>query len=192
MRRRETNASPKVRSAHECRLLVRRSRRHDAICEPKQGPAGAAVAYDPAVSESDPEQIARRVQAYGERVANGDLEGIADLFVRGAVSGDAHPTPVAGRAAVLELYRNTLATGGPPRRLRVSTTDLDIAIDGDTATCNSRFTVLAPGSDDTPLFAGRYADRFARIDGRWEFTHRHVHLDATNTDAVARVGINLD
>ncbi len=141
------------------------------------------------------EQITARVLAYGRFVAQGDLEGIADLFVHGAVSGDAHPDPVAGRAAVLELYRATLAYDGTPSRLRVSTTDLKIDLDdhAGTATCMSTFTVRAPGSTDAdaPLFLGRYADAFALIDGRWEFTRRHVHLDMTDEDAVRREGVNL-
>ncbi len=141
------------------------------------------------------EQITERVLAYGTFVAQGDLEGIADLFVHGAVSGDAHPDPAVGRAAVLELYRATLAADGTDRRLRVTTTNLKIDIDDDagTATCMSTFTVRAPGSTDAdaPLFLGRYADAFALIDGRWEFTRRHVHLDMTDEDAVRREGVNL-
>ena len=141
------------------------------------------------------EQITACVLAYGTFVAQGDLDGVADLFVHGAVSGDAHPDPVFGRDAVRELYRATLANDGTERRLRVATTDLQITIDeqAGTASCTSTFIVHAPGAadDDEPLFLGRYADTFALIDGRWEFTRRHVHLDTTNDDAVQRAGVNL-
>ena len=141
------------------------------------------------------DQISERVRAYGTFVAQGNLEGIADLFVHGAVSGDAHPEPVSGRAAVLELYRSTLASDGSPSRLRVATnvTKIDIDHAAGNATCESTFNVRGPGSadDEEPLFLGRYADAFALIDGRWEFTRRHVHLDMTNEEAVRREGVNL-
>lgn len=144
---------------------------------------------------SDVAQITERVQAYGAFVAQGELDRIADLFVHGSVSGDAHPEPAVGRVAVRELYQATLATDGSPRRLRVTTSDLQISggTDTDTAACASRFEVRAPGAaaTDAPLFVGRYADRFARIDGRWEFVHRHVHLDATDEEGVRRAGVNL-
>ena len=140
--------------------------------------------------------IERLVHAYTERVACGDLEGIADLFVHGGVSGDAHPEPAVGRAAVLELYRSTLSSGGDgPRRLRVVTTDLQVDIDesAGTATCTSRFTVFPsdPTVTDTVLFVGRYLDEFACFDGAWAFTRRHVALDVTNHEAVDREGVHL-
>jgi ketosteroid isomerase-like protein len=176
------------------RALVFRGATDAQLADP-DGTALQVTAPDAGRStdESDIEQITERVLAYGKFVARGDLEGIADLFVHGGVSGDAHPEPAVGRAAVLELYRTTLATGGTERRLRVATTDLEIDIDAGTATCMSTFTVRPPGSTDeaAPIFVGRYADTFARIDGRWEFTRRHVHLDMTDDEAVRREGVNL-
>jgi hypothetical protein len=147
-------------------------------------------------ASSDVAAIERLVHAYTERVAQGDLEGIADLFVHGGVSGDAHPEPAMGRDAVLELYRTTLSSRGDgPRRLRVVTTDLDVRIDeaAGTATCTSRFTVFPsdPTITDTVLFVGRYLDQFALFDGTWAFTRRHVALDVTNQDAVDREGVHL-
>ena len=145
---------------------------------------------------SDAATIAQLVHAYTDLVAEGDLDGIADLFVHGAVSGDAHPEPAVGRAAVFELYRATLAsTADGPRRLRVATTDLDIDIDqaAGTATCVSRFTVRPSDTNDadTVLFIGRYLDAFARFDDMWAFTRRHVALDVTNHEAVNREGVHL-
>lgn len=141
------------------------------------------------------EQITERVLAYGRLVAAGDLEGVADLFVHGAVSGDAQPERAVGRDAVLALYESTLAQDGSTRRMRMTMSALDLAIDEDagTATCLARFEVRPPeeSGSDVVLFVGRYADRFARIDGRWEFTHRHVHLDETNEEAVRAEGVNL-
>jgi len=147
-------------------------------------------------SSPDVAQIERLVHAYTQHVAAGDLESVADLFVHGGVSGDAHPEPAMGRAAVRELYAATLASGGEgPRRLRVVTTDLEIDIDSaaSTATCASRFVVYPsdPNVTDTVLFEGRYLDQFALFDGKWAFTRRHVALDVTNHDAVQREGVQL-
>lgn len=50
-----------------------------------------------------------------------------------------------------------------------------IAVDGDTATCDSYFTRLDAGPDGAPFVRsiGRYRDRLARgTDGRWRFTER--------------------
>ena len=145
---------------------------------------------------SDVATIERLVHAYTELVARGDLEGLADLFIHGGVSGDAHPEPAIGRDAVLELYRTTLSSSADgPRRLRVTTTDLQVHIDdtAGTATCTSRFTVLPsdPTITDTVLFVGRYLDQFAMFDGMWAFTRRHVALDVTNHEAVDREGVHL-
>ena len=147
-------------------------------------------------TDADVATIERLVHSYTELVARGDLEGVADLFVHGAVSGDAHPEPVIGRDAVLELYRATLSSSADgPRRLRVVTTDLQVQIDdaAGTATCTSRFTVRPsdPAITDTVLFVGRYLDRFARFDGTWAFTRRHVALDVTDHEAVEREGVHL-
>jgi ketosteroid isomerase-like protein len=145
----------------------------------------------------DVAQIERLVHAYTERVADGDLEAIADLFIHGGVSGDTHPEPAIGRAAVLELYRATLsASSDGPRRLRVVTTDLQIefATTANIATCASRFTVYPsdPNMAGTVLFEGRYLDEFASFDGQWAFTRRHVALDMTNHEAVEREGVHLE
>ena len=148
------------------------------------------------LTNTDVAQIERLVHAYTEFVAKGDLDGVADLFEHGGVSGDVHPEPAIGREAVLELYRATLSSSGDaPRRLRVLTTDLEIDIDkaAGTATCVSRFTVYPsdPTITDTVLFVGRYLDQFARFDGAWAFTRRHVALDVTNHEAIDREGVNL-
>ena len=141
--------------------------------------------------------IEQLVHAYSKHVAAGDLEAIADLFEHGGVSGDTHPEPAVGRAAVLALYRNTLSSNADgPRRLRVVNRDLEVEIDAAaaTATCTSRFIVYPsdPNVTDTVLFEGRYLDEFARFDGAWAFTRRHVALDVTNREAVDREGVRLD
>jgi ketosteroid isomerase-like protein len=151
---------------------------------------------DATTTHADVATIERLVHSYTELVARGDLDGIADLFVHGGVSGDAHPEPAIGRDAVLALYRATLSSSPDgPRRLRVATTDLQVAIDdaAGTATCTSRFTVRPsdPAITDTVLFVGRYLDQFARFDGVWAFTRRHVALDVTNHEAVEREGVHL-
>jgi hypothetical protein len=85
---------------------------------------------------------------------------------------------------VLALYRSSTRRyedDGTPKTKHV-TTNLIIDADTDegTATCRSYFTVLqaVPGSLGLqPIVAGRYRDRFARVDGSWRFAARHMIVD---------------
>ena len=66
---------------------------------------------------------------------------------------------------------------GLPRTKHL-TTNLTVEVDEEagTATARSYITVLQalPGFPLQPIFAGRYRDRFARVDGRWRWTRREV------------------
>jgi len=49
-----------------------------------------------------------------------------------------------------------------------------IRIDGDTAEgdCYFELTAASPGSDEAVVGAGRYVDRYRRVDGEWRFAER--------------------
>ena len=69
---------------------------------------------------------------------------------------------------------------GTPRTKHV-TTNLVVDVDeaGDAATAGAYFTVLQ-ATVELPLqiiVAGRYADRFARVGGKWRFSERLIHMD---------------
>jgi hypothetical protein len=57
---------------------------------------------------------------------------------------------------------------------------VEVDDDGRSATARTYFTVLqaVPGVFSLqPIIAGRYRDTFARTDGSWRFSHRHMLVD---------------
>jgi ketosteroid isomerase-like protein len=130
---------------------------------------------------TDSEAIAALIYAYAERLDAGDLQGVAQLFAHATLRTDGFEGQRRGSAEVLELYRSmTMLYDGRPCTKHV-TTNLIIEVDeaGGNATARSYFTVLQ-ARPELPLqiiIAGRYHDRFARIDGAWCFTDRLMFLD---------------
>lgn len=127
--------------------------------------------------------VAALVFAYAERIDAGDFAGLADLLAEADLTADGQPEPVRGRDAVLRRYERTTRRypDGTPRT-RHLTTNLVIAVDddGSTATARSYYTVLQAVPPDFPLqaiIAGRYRDRFRRVDGEWGFSARHIAVD---------------
>jgi hypothetical protein len=128
--------------------------------------------------------ITELVFTYAERIDAGDFEGLAQLFADAVVTAEGAPFETKGVDEVLALYRSSTRRyedDGTPKTKHV-TTNLIIDADPDagTATCRSYFTVLqaVPGSLGLqPIVAGRYRDRFARVDGAWRFAARHMIVD---------------
>ncbi|MDN4175526.1 nuclear transport factor 2 family protein [Nocardioides sp. SOB77] len=116
---------------------------------------------------------------YAELIDAGDLDGVAALFEHGSVMGQHGP------AAVRELYAATTRihepAGTPLTHHVVTNPIVEVDESAGTAGCRSRFTVLQ-ATDALPLqpvAAGRYVDTFTRVDGRWWFASRTMHLDLT-------------
>ena len=67
---------------------------------------------------------------------------------------------------------------GTPRTKHVIS-NLTVELAGDTATSRCYFTVLqaAPDGPLVAILAGRYHDRFERVDGQWRFVDRLIHPD---------------
>jgi hypothetical protein len=87
--------------------------------------------------------------------------------------------PVTGAEAIAALYASTTrrhADGTPLTSHVISNPILEIAADGASARVRSRFLVVqaTPTLDLRPIVAGRYDDRFERVDGRWRFSARHM------------------
>jgi hypothetical protein len=128
---------------------------------------------------TDRDAIAGLVYTYAERIDAGDFEGVARLFARGSY-GMAGGPAARGAAAVGAALGVVKLYDGSPRTKHL-TTNLAVEIDdaSATATARSYFTVLQ-ATDTLPLqiiLAGRYHDRFARVDGAWHFTERLIHVD---------------
>ena len=128
-------------------------------------------------------EIAALVYAYAERIDGGDFEGVADLLANAEVTAEGTDRRWRGREEILRLYEagTRRHADGTPHTKHV-TTNLVVEVDDAerTATARSYYTVLqaVPGELALqPIVAGRYRDRFERVDGRWRFTARHLAVD---------------
>jgi 3-phenylpropionate/cinnamic acid dioxygenase small subunit len=128
-------------------------------------------------------EISALVYGYAERIDAGDLEGLAALFTD-AVFRSARGGRYEGAAAVREVMNRLviLHDDGTPRTKHV-TTNLVIDVDeaAGRADARSYFTVFQ-ATARIPLqaiVAGRYHDRFVRVDGRWRFADRLIFMDLT-------------
>ena len=129
------------------------------------------------------DQIEALVYAYAERIDGGEYDGVADLLADAEVTAAGTDRRWRGRDEVLTLYESGTRrhADGTPRTKHV-TTNLVVDVDeaAGTATARSYYTVLqaVPGALALqPIVAGRYRDRFERVDGRWRFAGRHMVVD---------------
>jgi ketosteroid isomerase-like protein len=127
--------------------------------------------------------ITHLVYAYAERIDAGDFEGIADLLAHADVTSNQQAKVRRGRDEILAMYTGSTRSfdDGTPKTKHVTT---NLIVDGDdgagTGTCRSYFTVFqaVPGELALqPVIAGRYHDRFERVDGKWRFAARHILVD---------------
>lgn len=134
-------------------------------------------------------EIENLIYRYAERIDDGDLEGVAELFRDAAIVAPAHNSRVAGYDEVLAMYRAACRiypeTGTP--RTRHVTTNVLIEVEGEgegegerkSAIARSTFTVFQATESLPlqPIITGRYRDRFEYRAGRWQFSEREMHVD---------------
>ena len=118
-------------------------------------------------------QITALVHRYCELFDTGRFEEFAAQFEH----GQWHRADPGAAAARRWIEDNVHVYGGLPRTKHL-TTNLTVEVDEEagTAVARSYITVLQalPGFPLQPIFAGRYRDRFARVDGCWRWTRREV------------------
>jgi 3-phenylpropionate/cinnamic acid dioxygenase small subunit len=127
--------------------------------------------------------IENLVYAYAERIDDGDLAGVAELFRNGRIRA-APDVVFEGTDQVKGMFQmaTRLHEDGTPRTRHV-TTNVAVEVDADagTATARSYFTVFQQ-TDELPLqpiIAGRYHDTFHRVNGNWCFDTREMFIDLT-------------
>jgi 3-phenylpropionate/cinnamic acid dioxygenase small subunit len=127
--------------------------------------------------------IANLVARYAELLDAGDFAGVGALLAHCRLSSAAMQFEHEGAEAITAHFRSVVRVydDGTPRTKHV-TTNLRIEVDEDVGRAEGRayFTVLQelPGSRNlVPICAGRYEDRFERVDGAWRFTRRHIIRD---------------
>ncbi|MGZ4675448.1 MAG: nuclear transport factor 2 family protein [Acidimicrobiia bacterium] len=119
---------------------------------------------------------------YAECVDAADFDGIGELFAHGELTTRGLPGAIVGADAVSNLYRSTNKVHPDGTLLtRHLTTNVIVDIDeaADTATARSSFVVFqaTPTVPLQPIVAGRYRDRFARVDGVWCFAQREMGVE---------------
>jgi hypothetical protein len=126
--------------------------------------------------------ITNLIFTYSERIDAGDFEGVAELFRQGEITVAGSDVRHQGVEQVRRMYEGWTRRyeDGTPRTKHV-TTNLIVEVDegSGTATCRSYFTVLqqTPGLPLQSIIAGRYHDRFERVEGEWRFSRRHMITD---------------
>jgi 3-phenylpropionate/cinnamic acid dioxygenase small subunit len=120
------------------------------------------------------------LMTYAERVDGGRWGELGELFehatyrIEHAETGDV--SVYEGAGAVRAFGEQTIVyDDGTPRTKHVIT-NVDIRIDGDVATSSCNATVFQQVDDFPlqPIAAGRYLDRFEKVDGTWRFAERTI------------------
>ena len=137
--------------------------------------------------------ITNLLYRYAEMVDGGRFEELADELFAHAEFVVAPPPArrLDGRAMARLMAATTIRyeDGTPRTKHVISNPIVEVDEGAGTAACRSYYTVLQQtgGIRLQPIVAGRYHDRFRRIDGEWRFTER----DYTLMDLVGDVSRHL-
>ncbi|WP_116368526.1 nuclear transport factor 2 family protein [Parahaliea mediterranea] len=123
--------------------------------------------------------ITNLLYLYAEKIDSGDLEGASHLFRHARVR--TRDSQFIDEAGLLALWRKhvVIYECGTPRTKHVVTNPIvEVDDEAGTATARSYYTVLqaTAGLSLQPIAAGRYHDRFERVDGLWRFCERDYSL----------------
>ena len=122
---------------------------------------------------SDVEAITALIHEYAFRLDRGDLDGVAALFAHAELRSTRNDQVLRGATEARTLYDPViLYDDGTPRTVH-QLTNVTVEVDGPMAHARSYFTVLqVTGVGLHPILVGEYRDRFAHVDGHWEFSER--------------------
>jgi SnoaL-like domain len=127
--------------------------------------------------------IQNLVYTYCHRIDRGDFAGLGELFANAVIMVPAAPTEkVAGAEAVREMYvkfTRRYPDDDTPKTAHV-TSNLVILPEGSDAASAQSYFVVHQATATLPLqpiIAGRYFDRFERVDGQWRFSERRIEVD---------------
>lgn len=126
----------------------------------------------------DPAEAARQVEAvnvaFYEAFETGDLELMRELWVDTADAVCVHPGagPVRGASAINRSWALIMAN---TPYIQFFLTDVEIAVQGDTATLSCMENVLADGGESAEFGGGRAVatNVFRYVDQRWRLVVHH-------------------
>jgi hypothetical protein len=123
----------------------------------------------------DIDEITALVSTYAERIDGGDLDGVAALFAEATWRSDATGQVLRGIEEVRKVYDHVVLYDGVPcTKHLITNLVIDVDQGGREATGRCSFTVLhaPPGNPIEIILAGRYIDRYEKVDGAWRFGDR--------------------
>ncbi len=113
-----------------------------------------------------------------------DFGAYAALFTKAGVWIGGGAT-VAGPANIKARMERTM-TGESRMKAYHMLSNFVIAVNGETATAQSRWALIVPGAQGAAISqAGRYDDTLVREDGRWRFLRRTTYTDTPEPTAPA-------
>lgn len=130
----------------------------------------------------DVDAVGTLIFRYAELQDESDLEKVSRLFTYGCFVVDKVGVPACGEGEVLALKRRHLRLypDGTLRTKHVTTNVVVELGDGPASAAARSYFVVFQATEGFPLqaiMAGRYHDRFHRIDGTWWFKERRVFTD---------------
>jgi 3-phenylpropionate/cinnamic acid dioxygenase small subunit len=132
--------------------------------------------------EPDHVVVTNLLYRYAELVDLGDFEGVGRLLADAVVTVEGVPGVQRGATTIQSVLEGWTRRypDGTPRTAHVLTNPI-VEVDDErgTATIRSRYTVFQQTDELAlqPIIAGRYHDRFEKVDGEWRFAARHLFTD---------------
>jgi 3-phenylpropionate/cinnamic acid dioxygenase small subunit len=131
----------------------------------------------------DSRQIENLIYTYAERIDNGDLRGVAELFRDAQIVSTVHDARRTGFDEVLQMYQLSCrlyeSTGTPLTKHLTTNVIIELDKGGEEASARSYYTVIQ-ATDALPLqpiISGRYKDRFRKVGEQWQFVSREMIVD---------------
>jgi len=127
------------------------------------------------------ESIRTLIHGYGRALDHRDFNAFADLFEPAEGTWVGGFGTATGRDAIFGLMDERIGHAEEPVQPTSHhvLTNIEIEVDGDTATASTKWIFVVPSPEGTPQwrFLGHYDDRFVRRDGRWYFLRREAFTD---------------
>jgi hypothetical protein len=127
---------------------------------------------------SDHWAISNLIARYAELLNLGQIDELGRLFRYGKITSDGNPNTYEGTDEIIAMYRESVVFPEKVPDTLIFTSNLQIDVDGDRATGKAYFMAVHQAAQGVgTVLAGRYHDRYVKIDGTWWFEHRHMWPD---------------
>ena len=132
---------------------------------------------------NDATEITNLLYTYARLIDGGDYAGIGKIFAHARLTAENGAMDVQGEEAIAAHYGRTTRlypdTGTPKTKHQMTNPIIEIDEAAGTATCNAYYTVLQATEELPlqPIIAGRYEDKFERVDGRWRYTEKKFFVE---------------